>query len=498
MAILFQETVDASVLGGTSIILPVISGGIDQAYIMMVPIDGNTVSVVGISGGGMSWALLKRQCGGRGKAAIEMWRAVGSPSAFIATVTLTTNGDAIACLKRYTGVDQVTPTEDAVGHNTNGENGACAGGMDDAAPEVTTGSTVTDSAHVVGLNSRGATVSSFDPNYTNRASLVSGIGGSQIRLEAFDFIKTPIGDDQFTAVLSATADWSTVGVVLRRRIVTTAVDINLAGAYVINFATNDITKGAAYNIKLADVDIIRAGEYRMRSVLDISPLGQYAIIIEDNDLGLAGLYRILREINIPMPQTGIYRIILAGVDISLAGVYRIKNLIDITKGGQYTVISEQQVQMAGSYSVGDTKDLNKVGVYRVLLVDQDIVKAGAYRLILTDQDINFAGNYFIVTSPEVQLVGEYRMINIKDIQVGGAYKVQPTFDIDLLGLYRVLAAVNDLGFNGEYRMQQLTDIGLGGTYRISTQPVVELNLFCPLTEDAPGPEVTLDLPLSEV
>lgn len=42
------------------------------------------------------------------------------------------------------------------------------------------------------------------------------------------------------------------------------------------------------------------------------------------------------------------------------------------------------------------------------------------------------------------------------------------------------------------------NIVLGGEYRISTQPVVELSLDLPLTEDAPGPEVIINLFVDEV
>ena len=181
----------------SSLTLPEISGGTDMLYVMSVAIRGST-TVSSISGGSLTWTLRKRQSAGRGTGSVEVWTADGSPSAFSAAITMSGSTTSLnGTLIRYSGADMTTPIEDAVGHNTNGENGASTGGTDDDTPELTTGSTNADSVHYVALYTRNEEITTGDGDYLKRMYVAMEIGLSGDKSDSYveDNNKTSTGDD---------------------------------------------------------------------------------------------------------------------------------------------------------------------------------------------------------------------------------------------------------------------------------------------------------------
>jgi hypothetical protein len=182
-------TADSADLFVSSISVTGVGGGTDQLYIAAVATydfssAGATVS--SISGGGLTWTLQKLQCSQRLlRAHVEIWQAYGSPGAFTADITLT--GDTAvttAAVSRYSGADSTTPTEGVAGSTSNGQNGACTGGLDDAIQTLSLTSTVDGSVHYVTTHTRNRVLSSEDADYTQRAYLdntASGAGGAGSR-----------------------------------------------------------------------------------------------------------------------------------------------------------------------------------------------------------------------------------------------------------------------------------------------------------------------------
>lgn len=165
-----------------------VGGGTDQLYIAAVTLydTGVGTSVSSITGGGLTWTLQKSQCSQRLlRAHVEICQAYGSPSAFNADITLT--GDTAvtsATVSRYSGADSTTPTEGVAGSTSNGQNGACTGGLDDAIQTLSLTSTVDGSVHYVTTHTRNRVLSSEDADYTQRAYLdntASGAGGAGSR-----------------------------------------------------------------------------------------------------------------------------------------------------------------------------------------------------------------------------------------------------------------------------------------------------------------------------
>lgn len=189
-AIVHEATLsaDSADLFVSSISVNTVASGTDQLYLASVAIYGSAsgITVSSISGGGLTWTLQKSQCSQRLlRAHVEIWQAYGSPGAFNADITPT--GDTAvtsATVSRYSGADSTTPTEGVAGSTSNGQTGACTGGLDDAIQTLSLTSTVDGSVHYVTTHTRNRVLSSEDADYTQRAYLdntASGAGGAGSR-----------------------------------------------------------------------------------------------------------------------------------------------------------------------------------------------------------------------------------------------------------------------------------------------------------------------------
>ncbi len=212
--LVIEQLVLGEIVASSTLTLPEISGGTDMLYLVAVGTDV-LVNVSSISGGSLTWSLEKRQGGGRGQDQVEIWSAFGSPSAFQPAITMASSSDAlIGSCTRISGADTSTPTEDPVGENTNGENGATSGGTDDNAVTLTTGSTNADSIHFVALVPRLNEITVDDANFIRRSYNQNGAGGDEINLYVETYLKSATGDDTYNVTLSSTSDWCAAGVVV--------------------------------------------------------------------------------------------------------------------------------------------------------------------------------------------------------------------------------------------------------------------------------------------
>lgn len=197
------------------------TAGTNRFYTVASFVKGGGVpSVSSVSGGSLSWTLVKQQCAGRDQVQCEVWGAYGSPGAdFAVTVNFASapgNSKGLVLIAdAWDGVDGTTQTEDPVGHNTVGENGACSGGSDGNAPELTTGSTVADSAHYVAVNSRAEALTGIDDYSTEIRDITGGSGGNRSTGSTLWKIKTATGDDQFLGAFGGNQDWATAGMVIK-------------------------------------------------------------------------------------------------------------------------------------------------------------------------------------------------------------------------------------------------------------------------------------------
>lgn len=209
--ITFEQSVKNYELNSTTNVSPTITGATNNLYILFITVRGSR-TVNSVVGGSLTWTLQKNQCSGRNQNSARIYTAYGSPSNFTVTVTFSTASESTIILARYSSTDGGA-VEDAVGENTNGENGACSGGTDNADAQLTTGSTVANSAHIVCITTRGKTVANPDTDYTLRDSDTQGDG-----IYFYEYIKAATGDDTYSHIngtLSASVDWATAGLVIK-------------------------------------------------------------------------------------------------------------------------------------------------------------------------------------------------------------------------------------------------------------------------------------------
>ena len=102
--------------------------------------------VQSVTGLGLNWILVKSICAGQSTTGMDVWMAQGTPSgdgAVTATLASAPSTAAIA-VSRYSGVAAANPVGNVIGGNTNGLNGACAGGVDGTAYSFNLTTTVND------------------------------------------------------------------------------------------------------------------------------------------------------------------------------------------------------------------------------------------------------------------------------------------------------------------------------------------------------------------
>ncbi|MHA2030269.1 MAG: hypothetical protein ACW99Q_12805, partial [Candidatus Kariarchaeaceae archaeon] len=188
-----------------------ILGVSNQLYIAAVSVK-NYADTTSVSGLGLTWIELEEQSGGRSQTGISVWYAIGQ-SPTTGTVTATTSVSPIASVLqvfRIANVNPANPIGDHESANTNGENGAGSGGVDDPygfLDIVTTSANTT----VLGLIGRRNRVTTPGAGYTIIGENQIGSGGDIAGLTSeYKFVPNPR-----TVVVNATfvpdCDWAIVG-----------------------------------------------------------------------------------------------------------------------------------------------------------------------------------------------------------------------------------------------------------------------------------------------
>src|SRR3989344_620791 len=219
---LHQGIVTASATTATSLNVSNGSAGANSLYLASVPIYSNNYrEVKSISGGGLTWSRVKRQCSAKIiQPWMELWSATGSPSSsFTATITLSgspTRWSAI--VSRYTGVDMTTPLEGVTGSNTKGMNTVCPNdgtGIDTVAPSLALTASQSNSVLFVATHTRNKTITIPATGFTQRAFMLNTSGGDGANLYVHDRTMATAGRTGISHILTTSIDWDMIGVVVR-------------------------------------------------------------------------------------------------------------------------------------------------------------------------------------------------------------------------------------------------------------------------------------------
>jgi len=104
----------------------------DHLYLAAISTKNGPPVVQSVSGLGLTWSFVDRQCGGRNQTMVEVWSAMGSPTGDgIVTANFdSAEHNAVISVSRYSGVNAADPIGASSSANSNGVNGACSGGTD--------------------------------------------------------------------------------------------------------------------------------------------------------------------------------------------------------------------------------------------------------------------------------------------------------------------------------------------------------------------------------
>jgi hypothetical protein len=156
------------------------------------------------------------QCAGRNQTDVELWWAQGAATTGTVTATLeSAPTNAAIVVARYSGVSAVNPVATLVTGNTNGVNGACAGGTDSAAYSFNV-TTTQNNALVVGAVAMRFKTHTPGAGYTERAEASQGTSsGTAVRVALVDRAVPVASSLTLDGTLNSTTDWAVIGIELR-------------------------------------------------------------------------------------------------------------------------------------------------------------------------------------------------------------------------------------------------------------------------------------------
>lgn len=170
--------------------------------------------VASVSGMGMNWSLVAKQCGGRGQTGVEVWMArSSSPTAAAVTATFAAPADAaVIVVSRYSGVHSSTPLGIPVTASTLGISAPCDGtGFDDTAYSVPITTLAADGI-VFGAIAKRRKTHTPDASWVERVVAESGQGGSIAGVVAVDSTIATPGNVTLSGTFDGPVDWAVVAV----------------------------------------------------------------------------------------------------------------------------------------------------------------------------------------------------------------------------------------------------------------------------------------------
>jgi hypothetical protein len=172
--------------------------------------------VSSVSGLGLTWTRMRRQCSGRNQTGVEVWMAYGTPAAgdLISASFVSTPKNAAISVSRYSGVDVTEPISGVVSGNSNAVDGPCSGGQDQAAYAVGFTTTASKSLIYAAVALRERTHSP-GVGFTERAELIHGGGGGGAGVAVQDTIVEQTSNLDIDGSFSNDVDWAMVGLELK-------------------------------------------------------------------------------------------------------------------------------------------------------------------------------------------------------------------------------------------------------------------------------------------
>src|SRR3990172_9436389 len=251
----------------------------NNLYLAAISTKNASSVVQSISGLGLTWSFVDRQCGGRHQTMVEVWSALGTPTG---DGVVTANFDvaehnAVISVSRYSGVNVAAPIGAVSSSNSVGVNGACSGGTDALSGSVNLTTTAANSYAygAFALRSRDMTGGT---GYQVRNETYFGAGGDVAGVGSEDKLVATASTVAVDASFNTALDWAVVAVEIKAggaspvgRTMNTVVG---SGAATFNFGTPGQSAYWYTDIGYptgADDASIAAGNYTLNTYFDSLP-----------------------------------------------------------------------------------------------------------------------------------------------------------------------------------------------------------------------------------
>ncbi len=202
--------------GGSSVSATVTSASITgvsgHLYLASVSSKPNR-SVNSVSGLGLTWTKVDEQCGGRNQTGVSVWMAQGTPSGNGTVTAMLSSAptNAVIAVSRYSGVDGSSPIGNIISANTNGVDGSCSGGVDNASYSVNL-MTVMNGAVVFGAVAHRNKTHTPGSGYTERVEFHHGSGGDETSVSTMDKTVDSPSTVAVNGTFSGAVDWAVIAV----------------------------------------------------------------------------------------------------------------------------------------------------------------------------------------------------------------------------------------------------------------------------------------------
>jgi hypothetical protein len=213
--ITFEESETGGSSSSTSVSTSAaLTGASGHLYLAAISTKGR-VDVANVTGLGLTWSLVAAQCAGRNQTGVEVWMAQGNAISGVVTATLASApANAVIVVARYSGVASSNPVGSVISGNTTGLGGSCSGGSDSDSYSFNVTTTVNNAVvyGAVGMRNKSHEPG---PNYTERAELIQGSGGSGASVAAQDRSVSSPGSIALDGTFSGSVDWAVIGLEIK-------------------------------------------------------------------------------------------------------------------------------------------------------------------------------------------------------------------------------------------------------------------------------------------
>jgi hypothetical protein len=211
------ETKSGTAAASASVVSALLTGVNDQLYLAAISVNDNTISVSSVSGLGLTWNLILRQCSNADQLAVEVWYAIGTVSGD-GQVTANFSGPALSseiAVSRYSRVDTASPIGNTTSGNFHGVSGACGMPGTNSNSYSFSLTTSTNDSIVYSATSFSKGITHSAVSSTERTEISAGSNPDITNLVIQERVASTQTSYTIDGAFSAAARWAVVGIEIK-------------------------------------------------------------------------------------------------------------------------------------------------------------------------------------------------------------------------------------------------------------------------------------------